>query len=76
MLAHETEGLTSSILKEEAGMLLSLEGCGLVAVSGCLARRFSRRAAAFHFFIFILNKYVLVFLDHFDVLMSKMIFKK
>lgn len=31
LLARETEGLTSSILKEEAGMLLSLEGCGLVS---------------------------------------------
>ena len=30
----------------------------------------------FGFFFCILNEYVLVFLDHFDVLMSKIIFKK
>ena len=45
-----------------------------VSLRSCLARLFTCRAAAFDIF-FILNEYFLVFLDHFDVLISKIIFK-
>ena len=46
-------------------------------LSPCLDERWNRGFAKFQFFFFcILNEIFLVRLDHFDVLMSKMIFKK
>ena len=41
-----------------------------------LALRFNLRLAKFHFFFFAKIERGLYFFDHFDVLMSKIIFKK